>query len=195
MTSFLRQLGASARMMLLLTLTLGVLYPAVLWGVGQVVAPSAANGSLVERRGSVIGSSLVGQGFTGAQWFQGRPSAVDYAGDASAASNLPADDPRQVKAVTDRRSALLEANPQATGAIPADALTASASGLDPHISLAYALWQVPRVAAARSLTSAQVTQLVRAHCQGRSLGFLGEPRVNVLELNLALDSLASPGSR
>jgi K+-transporting ATPase ATPase C chain len=191
MTAFMRQLGASARMMLLLTLALGVLYPAVLWGVGQVVAPSAANGSLVEHRGTVVGSSLVGQGFTGPQWFQGRPSAVDYSGDASAASNLPADDPRQVKAVAERRAALLKANPQASGPVPADALTASASGLDPHISVAYALWQVPRVAAARSLTTSQVTRLVRQHTQGRSLGFLGEPRVNVLELNLALDSLGS----
>ena len=191
MTAFMRQLGASARMMLLLTLALGVLYPAVLWGVGQVVAPSAANGSLVEHRGAVVGSSLVGQAFTGPQWFQGRPSAVDYSGDASAASNLPADDPRQVKAVADRNAALLKANPQASGPVPADALTASASGLDPHISVAYALWQVPRVAAARSLTTAQVTRLVRQHTQGRSLGFLGEPRVNVLELNLALDSLGT----
>ena len=191
MTAFMRQLGASARMMLLLTLALGVLYPAALWGVGQAVAPAAANGSLVEHRGTVVGSSLVGQTFTGPQWFQGRPSAVDDSGDASGASNLPADDPRQVKAVAERKAALLRANPQATGPVPADALTASGSGLDPHISVAYALWQVPRVAAARSLTTAQVTQLVRQHTQGRTLGFLGEPRVNVLELNLALDGLGS----
>src|SRR6478672_5127767 len=191
MTTFMRQLGAGARMILVLTLVVGAIYPAVLWGVGQVARPSAANGSLVEQHGRVVGSSLVGQGFTGPQWFQGRPSAVDYSGDASAASNLPADDPRQVEAVAERRAALLKANPQASGPVPADALTASASGLDAHISVAYALWQVPRVAAARSLRTAQVTQLVRQHTQGRSLGFLGEPRVNVLELNLALDSLGS----
>lgn len=189
--TFMRQLGASARMILLLTLVLGALYPAAIWGIGQVVRPSAANGSLVERGGQVVGSSLIGQSFTGPQWFQGRPSAVDYSGDASAASNLPADDPRQVKAVAERKAALLKANPQATGAIPADALTASASGLDPHISVAYALWQVPRVAAARHLSAGQVRTLVDQHTQGRSLGFLGQPRVNVLELNLALDSLGS----
>src|SRR6478672_4245736 len=191
MTTFMRQLGAGARMILVLTLALGALYPAVLWGVGQVVRPSAANGSLVEQHGRGVGSSLVGQSFTGAQWFQGRPSAVDYSGDASGASNLPADDPRQVKAVADRRTALLKANLRASGPIPADALTASASGLDPHISVAYALWQVPRVAAARHLAPEQVRRLVEQHTQGRSLGFLGEPRVNVLELNLALDSLGS----
>lgn len=189
--TFMRQLGASARMILLLTLVLGALYPAAIWGIGQVVRPSAANGSLVERGGQVVGSSLIGQSFTGPQWFQGRPSAVGYSGDASAASNLPADDPRQVKAVAERKAALLKANPQATGAIPADALTASASGLDPHISVAYALWQVPRVAAARHLSAGQVRTLVDQHTQGRSLGFLGQPRVNVLELNLALDSLGS----
>ena len=189
--TFMRQLGASARMILLLTLVLGALYPAAIWGIGQVVRPSAANGSLVERGGQVVGSSLIGQSFTGPQWFQGRPSAVDYSGDASGASNLPADDPRQVKAVAERKAALLKANPQATGAVPADALTASASGLDPHISVAYALWQVPRVAAALHLSAGQVRTLVDQHTQGRSLGFLGQPRVNVLELNLALDSLGS----
>ncbi|GAA1238182.1 potassium-transporting ATPase subunit KdpC [Oryzihumus leptocrescens] len=189
--TFMRQLGASARMMLLLTLLLGAIYPAAIWGVGQVVRPSAANGSLVEHGGHVVGSSLIGQTFTAPQWFQGRPSAVDYSGDASAASNLPADDPRQVKAVAERKAALLKANPQATGAIPADALTASGSGLDPHISVAYALWQVPRVAAARHLSADQVRTLVDEHTQGRSLGFLGQPRVNVLELNVALASLGS----
>jgi len=178
-------------MILLMTVVLGVLYPAVLWGAGQAVARDAANGSLVEHHGTVVGSSLIGQQFTGAQWFQGRASAVDYSGDASAASNLPADDPRQVKAVADRRAALLKANPQATGAIPADALTASASGLDPHVSVAYAMWQVPRVAAARHLSEDQVRPLVDQHTQGRVLGFVGQPRVNVLELNLALDSLGS----
>ena len=191
MTTFMRQLGAGARMMLLLTLFLGALYPAVVWGVGQVVRPSAANGSLVERGGTVVGSSLIGQAFAGDPWFQGRPSAVNYSGDASGASNLPADDPRQVKAVADRRAALLRANPRATGPIPADALTASASGLDPHISQAYALWQVPRVARARHVTPARLAALVDAHTQGRTLGFLGQPRVNVLELNLALQSLPS----
>ena len=191
MATFVRQLGASTRMILLLTVALGVLYPAVLWGAGQVAAPSAANGSLAQRHGIAVGSTLIGQTFAGDQWFQSRPSAVDYAGDKSGASNLPASDERQVKAVAERKAELESANPSAKGPVPADALTASASGLDPHISVAYARWQVPRVASARSLSADELMRLVDQHTQGRSLGFLGEPRVNVLELNLALDRVGT----
>jgi K+-transporting ATPase ATPase C chain len=187
----LRQLGASVRMFLLLTILLGLAYPAVVLGLGRVVAPSAADGSLVHRSGAVVGSSLIGQRFPGPQWFQPRPSATSYGGDTSGATNLPASDPRLTKAWADAKTALLKANPYAVGPPPADAYTASASGLDPHISVANALWQVPRVAQARHLSRARVDDLVRTHTQGRTLGFLGEPRVNVLELNLALDALGS----
>jgi K+-transporting ATPase ATPase C chain len=191
MTNTVRQLGASLRMFLLLTVLTGLLYPAVMWGVGQVVARNAADGSLVHAHGQVVGSSLLGQQFTGAQWFQPRPSASMYAGNTSGASNLPASDKRLQKTWADARAALLKANPDARGTLPPDAYTASGSGLDPHISVAYALWQVPRVAKARNLPEARVTALVNSHTQGRTLGFLGEPRINVLELNVALDRLAS----
>jgi K+-transporting ATPase ATPase C chain len=187
----LRQLGASVRMFLLLTIFLGLAYPAVVLGLGRMVAPSAAEGSLVHRSGAVVGSSLIGQRFSGPQWFQPRPSATSYGGDTSGATNLPASDPRLAKAWADAKAALLKANPYAAGPPPADAYTASASGLDPHISVMYALWQVPRVAQARHLSRARVDDLVRAQAQGRTLGFLGEPRVNVLDLNLALDTLGS----
>ena len=190
----IRQLGASVRMFALLTVLLGLVYPAVVLGLGQVVAPSAADGSLVRHAGTVVGSSLIGQQFAGPQWFQPRPSATGYGGDTSGASNLPASDPRLAKAWTDAKAALLKADPYAVGPPPADAYTASASGLDPHISAAYALWQAPRVAQARHLSTLRVEDLVRTHTQGRTLGFLGQPRVNVLELNLALDALDPRGS-
>ena len=188
MTSFLRQLSAAARMLLALSLICGVVYPLVILGVGQVVAKDQANGSPVHAAGGTVGSSLIGQAFTEGQWFQGRPSASEYAGDTSGGSNLGPLDDRQRKAMDDRRVALLETNPEALVTLPADALTASASGLDPHVSEAYALWQVPRVAKARNLPEVQVRQLVLLHTRGRLAGFLGQPRVNVLELNLALES-------
>lgn len=188
MTSFLRQLSAAARMLLALTLVCGVVYPLVILGVGQAAAQDPANGSLVRTAGGTVGSFLIGQRFTEGQWFQGRPSASDYAGNTSGGSNLGPLDDRQRKAMDDRRTALLKANPDALGAVPADALTASASGLDPDVSPAYALWQVPRVAKARNVPEVQVRQLVQLHTQGRVAGFLGQPRVNVLELNLALAS-------
>ncbi|HEV7147760.1 MAG TPA: potassium-transporting ATPase subunit KdpC [Pedococcus sp.] len=190
----IRQLGASVRMFVLLTVLLGLVYPAVVLGLGQVVAPGAAEGSLARRSGTVVGSSLIGQQLPGPQWFQPRPSATGYGGATSGATNLAASDARLTKSWADTKAALLKANPYAVGAPPADAYTASASGLDPHISVAYALWQVPRVARARHLSTQRVEDLVQTHTQGRTLGFLGEPRVNVLELNLALDSLDPPGS-
>jgi K+-transporting ATPase ATPase C chain len=200
LNSFPRQLAAAARMLLVMTVVLGIAYPLVILGVGQVVAHGAANGSLVQRSGAgggagstAVGSTLIGQAFTGPQWFQSRPSASDYTGDVSGGSNLAPSDKRQLDAVAKRRSALTAAAAKAgattQGPLPADALTASASGLDPHISPAYALWQVPVVAAARKLSPAAVSALVTAHTQGRVAGFLGEPRVNVLELNLALAQL------
>ena len=127
---------------------------------------------------------------TGAAWFQGRRSASQYAGSTSGASNLGPNDAAQAKALADARAALVAANPSAAGPPPADALTASGSGLDPDVSPAYALWQVPRVSAAHGLSAGVVTNLVATHTKGRTLGFLGEPRVNVTELNAALAALA-----
>jgi K+-transporting ATPase ATPase C chain len=176
-------------MLLALTLVCGVGYPLVVLGIGQAVAHGSANGSLVDHDG-VVGSSSLGQQVTDPQWFQGRRSASEYAGNTSGGSNLGPTDPKQAQAVSQARDALVAANPQASGPPPADALTASASGLDPDISPAYASWQVPRVAAARGLSAPQVQTLVDAHTKGRLLGFLGQPRVNVTDLNLALAAAA-----
>ncbi len=136
-------------------------------------------------------SSSLGQQVTDPQWFQGRRSASEYAGNISGGSNLGTNDPKQAQALATAKDDLVKANPQASGPPPDDALTASASGLDPDISPAYATWQISRVAAARRLTTAQVQALVDAHTEGRLLGFLGEPRVNVTELNLALAAVVS----
>ena len=190
MTSLTRQYAAALRLMLALTVLLGVVYPAVVYGVGRAGLSSQADGSLVEQDGKVVGSSLLGQHFTGDRWFHGRPSASDYAGDSSGGSNLAASSEAQVTAVAERRKAVSEAeaihDSNDSDAIPADALTASASGLDPHVSPSYADLQVARVAKATGLDTVDVQRLVETHTQGRTLGFLGEPRVNVLELNLAL---------
>ena len=187
MSSNLRQLVAALRMMLVLTILLGVLYPAAVWGIGRVAFTDQAGGSLVRHDGAVVGSSLLGQSFTDSRFFQDRPSASEYAGGVSGGSNLAASDPDQIKAVEKRASAYAATD---SGPAPADALTASASGLDPHISPANARAQAQRVAAANGLDTAEVMKLVLANTQARSLGFLGEPRVNVLELNLAVQDAA-----
>jgi K+-transporting ATPase ATPase C chain len=181
-----RQLSAALRMLLVLTVVCGVAYPLAVLGVGQVVARGSANGSLLERDGTVVASASLGQQVADPQWFQGRRSASEYAGNTSGGSNLGPNDPKQAQALAEARDALVATNPQASGPPPDDALTASASGLDPDVSPAYAAWQVPRVAAARGLSPAQVQELVDTHTTGRLLGFLGQPRVNVTELNLAL---------
>ena len=179
-----RQFSAALRLLLVLTVLLGAAYPAAIWAAGRVGLPDQAQGSLVRSDGRVVGSRLLGQAFPGPQWFHGRPSASDYAGDTSGGSNLPATDAR-LRAAVDQRAA------QAGPGAPADALTASGSGLDPHITPENAAQQVDRVARARHLDPAVVRDLVTRHTQGRTLGFLGEPRVNVLELNLALRSVAA----
>lgn len=176
-----RQSLAALRIFLVLTVLLGVVYPAAVWTVGRVAFHDQATGSLIHNNGKVIGSSLLGQQFTGAQWFHGRASATDYTGDSSGGSNLPADDKRQQAAISARANAL-----RALGGTTPDALTMSASGLDPHISPAYAQLQAARVAKARGLPVAQVQQLIRAATTGRDAGFLGEQKVNVLQLNLSL---------
>ena len=181
-----RQSSAALRMLLLLTVACGVVYPLAVLGVGQAVAHDRANGSLLEHDGTVVASSSLGQQVTDPQWFQGRRSTSEYAGNTSGGSNLGPEDPRQAQALAEAREAVVAADPQASGPPPEDALTASASGLDPDVSPAYATWQVARVAAARGISVQQVQALVDAHTKGRLLGFLGQPRVNVTELNLAL---------
>jgi len=185
--NFLRQALAALRLLLVMTVLLGIAYPVVITGIAQVVAPVQANGSLLTNRdGQVVGSALIGQTFEGPEWFQSRPSASDYSGETSGGSNLSPVAADQLDARATRETDLRAANPDAVGPVPEDALTASASGLDPHISLAYAQWQVPRVAKARGLDSGRLTALVSAATEPAPLGFLGQDGVNVTRLNLAL---------
>jgi len=190
----LADLRRGAVALVVFTVLLGLAYPLLLFGVGRAAFGAAADGSLVEGAdGRVVGSRLIGQAFDGRGYFWGRPSAAGdgYDAGASGASNLGPTSQTLAATVQQRIAALLAASPGATAAgIPAELVTASGSGLDPDISLAAASFQVERVAAARGLDPAQVRDLVREHTQGRALGFLGEPRVNVLELNVALDTVA-----
>jgi len=175
----------------LLSLLTGIVYPLVVTGVAQLAWRDAANGSLIAREGRLVGSRLIGQPFSDPKHFWSRPSATSpmaYNAGASSGSNLGPLNPALADAVKSRVEALRAADPGNTAAIPADLVTASASGLDPHISRAAADYQAARVAHARGLPEADVRALVERHTEGRWLGFLGEPRVNVLELNLALDA-------
>jgi K+-transporting ATPase ATPase C chain len=176
----------------LFTVLTGALYPALVTAAAQLVFPSEANGSLIEQGGIVRGSRLIGQPFTGPRYFWSRPSLtspVPYNGAASSGSNLGPLNPALADAVKQRIEALRAVDPGNSAPVPIDLVTASASGLDPHISPAAALYQVERVAKARELDPAQVRQLVVQHSEGRTFGLLGEPRVNTLALNLALDTL------
>lgn len=178
------------RVLIVLTILTGFLYPLAVTGVAHVVMPNAANGSPIVVDGAVRGSRLVGQEFVGERWFQGRPSAtgpVPYDASASAGSNLGPTNPALATAVTSRVAALRAAG--VTEPVPVDLVTSSASGLDPHVSPASARVQVARVARARGLPAERVRALVEEHVEGRTFGVLGEPRVNVLELNLALERL------
>ena len=186
MTLITRQLPAALRALMVLTLITGVLYPLTVLGAGQLVARGQANGSLVRRGDVVVGSTSLGQQVTGATWFHGRPSAVEYAGSKSGGSNLGPAEPSLEKALQDNATAVRAGAPGAGASLPPDALTASGSGLDPDISPAYAELQVAPVAAARRVPEATVRALEAVHTKGRLLGFLGEPRVNVTELNAAL---------
>lgn len=175
-----RHILTALKALVIVTLVLGIAYPLAVLGVGQVVFPAQANGSLVLVDGDVVGSALIGQSFaTGPEWFQSRPSATGYDGGASSGSNDGPNNPDLTAAVEQRA---------ATATAP-DALTASGSGLDPQISPANALEQVPRVAEARGLDETAVRELVESMIQGRDLGYLGEPTVNVLALNIALRDL------
>jgi K+-transporting ATPase ATPase C chain len=174
-----------------LTLLTGVVYPLVVTGIARLAFPDQASGSIVTQRGRAAGSRLLGQPFTRPEYFWGRPSATSpqpYNGAASAGSNLAPTNPALAEAVAARVATLRAADPYDAQPVPVDLVTASGSGLDPHISLAAAEYQVPRVARTRNMTAAHVRRLVAEHTEGRTLGLLGEPRVNVLALNLALDS-------
>jgi len=187
----LKQLKISVLALIGFTLLLGGLYPLAVTAVAQVFWPRQANGSLIEKDGKVVGSSLIGQPFDDPKYFWSRPSATSpaYNGASSSGSNQGPINPALIKAVQDRVAAMQKADPANKEAIPVDLVTASASGLDPHISPAAALYQVPRVARLRGLSEESVRELVERHTQGRFLGLLGEPVVNVLELNLELDGL------
>jgi K+-transporting ATPase ATPase C chain len=180
----------------LLTLITGVLYPMLVTGVAQIIFPYQANGSLILRDGRAVGSELIGQPFDDPRYFWGRLSATgDFPYNAfnaetltgSSGSNYGPLNPALLEAARARADALRAADPGNVAPIPVDLVTASGSGLDPHISVAAALYQVPRVARERGLSEEHVRQLVEEHTEGRQFGFLGEPRVNVLKLNLALD--------
>jgi potassium-transporting ATPase KdpC subunit len=180
---------------LLLSLITGVAYPLLVTGIAQVVFPDQANGSLIERDGKVIGSALIGQPFADPKRFWSRPSAtapMAYNAGASGGSNLGPSNPALADAVKARIEALRAADPGNTAPLPADLVTASASGLDPHISRAAADYQVARVARARGAAESDVRAQVDAHTERRLFGFIGEPRVNVLLLNLALEGGAPP---
>ncbi len=199
-TAPFRQTWTALRALLIFTVVLGLGYPLVVLGIGQLLLPAQANGSLVRVDDQVVGSSLIGQSFSDAdgnplpEWFQPRPSAAGggYDAGASSGSNYGPENADLIAAIEERRAAIADFEGVDPSEIPADALTASASGLDPHISPEYALLQVERVADARGLGVDEVRALVEQYTQGRDLGYLGEPTVNVLELNIALALLSGP---
>jgi potassium-transporting ATPase KdpC subunit len=187
----LKELKITLALFALLTLLTGVAYPGVVWIFAQLVVPSQATGSVIEVDGKAVGSRLLGQAFASPRYFRGRPSATGpfpNNGAVSSGSNQGATNPNLKTAVQDRIAALRAADPGNTTAVPIDLVTASGSGLDPHISPAAAEFQVSRVARERGLAPARVRELVMKATEGRTFGLLGEPRVNVLELNLALDA-------
>ncbi|CAN5627120.1 K(+)-transporting ATPase subunit C [soil metagenome] len=192
-----RQTWTAVRALLILTVVLGLGYPLVITGIGQLAFNNNANGQLVRVDGETVGSAIIGQTFTDAdgvalpEWFQSRPSAAGagYDAAASSGSNYGPENEDLIAAIGDRQTAIEDLDGVALEEIPADAVTASASGLDPHISPEYARMQVPRVAEARGLSEQAVADLVESMIQGRDLGYLGEPTVNLLQLNIALADL------
>jgi len=186
------QIRPALMILFIFTLLTGVIYPLAVTGIAQLVFPSQANGSLIIADGQAIGSRLIGQSFDDPKYFWGRLSATTsfpYNAEASSGSNLGPSNPALLEAVKARIAALKMADPTNTQPIPVDLVTSSGSGLDPDISIAAALYQVPRVAKARGMSETAVITLVNKYTDGRQFGFLGEPRVNVLELNLALDGI------
>jgi K+-transporting ATPase ATPase C chain len=185
-----RHIKPAILMLLFFTMLTGIAYPLAVTFIAQTVFPSQANGSLLGSSEQPLGSELIGQAFNRPEYFWGRPSATSpapYNGGASGGSNQGPTNPALTDAVQARIKVLRDADPTHSEAIPVDLVTASASGLDPHISPATAAYQVSRVAKARQMSPDSVTELVERYTQGRQWGILGEPRVNVLELNLALD--------
>ena len=189
--SVAQHLRTAVLMTIVLTVLFGIAYPLLMTGVAQVLFPHQANGSLIERDGKLVGSALIGQQFDDPKYFWSRPSATSppYNGGASTGSNYGPTNPAQLQAVKERVVAIQKAHPGQSRTVPVDLVTASGSGLDPHISSAAADYQVARVARARGIDRERVRELVSLYTDGRTLGVLGEPRVNVLELNFALDKL------
>lgn len=184
--TFLRQASAGLRLLLVMTVLVGMAYPLAITLAARAL-PTQAQGSLVTTSdGRVVGSALLGQSFEGPQWFQPRPSASDYSGETSGGTNLSPVSPQQQDARRAREADLQAANPDAAGPVPEDALTASASGLDPHISPANARWQLPRVATARGMALADLEAMIESATDRAVLGYLGQDGVNVTKLNLAL---------
>ncbi|HVB97805.1 MAG TPA: K(+)-transporting ATPase subunit C [Candidatus Dormibacteraeota bacterium] len=186
-----RQMAPALRMTLAMTVLTGLLYPPLVTGLCQLFFRRQADGSLIRTDGSIVGSALIGQGFTRPEYFHPRPSAAGNGYDASnsGGSNYGPTSPKLMDRIAASIRAFRKANPDYSGPIPSDLVTASASGLDPDISLASAEAEAPRVAQSRKIPLPQLLQFIHAHAQYRRLGFLGEPRVNVLELNLALNRL------
>ncbi|HMA11594.1 MAG TPA: potassium-transporting ATPase subunit KdpC [Steroidobacteraceae bacterium] len=187
----IKMLRSALLLLLALTLVTGVAYPLLVTGAAQLAMPGRASGSLVVRDGRAVGSALLGQSFSDAGHFWGRPSATTpqpYNGASSSGSNLSPTNPALRDAIALRVKALRDADPGNAAPVPVDLVTASGSGLDPHISPAAAFYQVGRVARARGMDAARLRALVESHIEGRTFGLLGEPRVNVLLLNLALDA-------
>src|SRR5215469_4955840 len=183
-----KNLLIAVMMTIVTTLLLGIIYPLVVTGIAQAIFPRKANGQLISQNGKLIGSSIIGQPFVGPGYFHSRPSAAGtgYDATASGGTNLGPTNKTLIARVDQDSKALQAENPGTP--LPVDLVTTSASGLDPHISIAAAEFQIPRVAKARGISEDQLRQLIAAHTEGRQLGFFGEPRVNVLELNLALDT-------
>jgi len=191
LTTTLKQLRPAVFMLVIMTLITGLAYPAFITAVGQALFPDQANGSILAKGNTVVGSALIGQPFAEPAHFWGRPSATSpkpYDASNSSGSNLGPTNPDYLSSVKDRADAMKKAH--GDGPVPADLVTASASGLDPHITPAAAFYQVSRVAKATGLDEKAVRQLVERQVEGRQFGVFGEPRVNVLKLNLALDDLA-----
>jgi K+-transporting ATPase ATPase C chain len=189
--NIVRNIITATLMTIVTTLLLGVVYPLAITAIAQAIFPDQANGQLIEHNGKVAGSRIIGQGFSSRGYFRSRPSAAGAGYDAanSAGSQLGPTNKKLIDAVKANVEAARKENPNAP--VPIDLVTTSASGFDPHLSPAAAAFQVPRVARERNSSEAAVRALVAAHTEGRQFGFLGEPRVNVLELNLALDAQAS----